>query len=95
MAGPTKQEELRAAPPPPTTIGGESGFIGRGHGLSSIGVGWQLKSWYKNLTFSSGLFLLGKPTTSWAWWFDLWRSYKVETAGLGLGGPMSHADTFF
>lgn len=41
------------------------------------------------------VFLLGKPTTSWAWWFDLWRSYKVETAGLGLGGPMSHADTFF
>ena len=49
-----------------------------------------------NLTFSLGLSLsLQNQPLHGAWLLSLWRSDRVETAGLGLGGSVNHADLFF
>ena len=66
------------------------------HVLISVGPGWWLRSWYKNLTFSLGLSLsLESQPLHGLGCFHLWRSDKVETAGLGLGESMCHVDCSF
>ena len=68
------QEQRARGTQSPPPLGEDQVLQARGHVLSSIGLGWQLRSWYKFNFLFGAVFILGKSATSRAWLFRLWRS---------------------
>ena len=80
----------------PPAVSRESGFIGRGSCAEFYGSRIVVEIMVSKFNFLlEAVFVLGRSTIWWAWLFCLWRSNKVETAGLGQGGSMSHVNLFF
>ena len=52
--------------------------------LSSIGLGWQLRSWYKNLIFSCSYFLLANGNEYWVARHGMFKSGVAMDSGLLL-----------